>query len=192
MKTPVTYHPGFVDAPAEALVTLQCSLQWERRESTPRSEYYCNDIQRPYVYGVGKGRRLYEPKPYHPVILVIRKKLEEMTGHVFEVCFLNRYLNQSDALGWHADDSPEMDDARPIATVSLGVKREIWFRKTPEKPIGGSVSDPEPIEKLALEHGSMCLMSPGMQDTHQHRIPKASFFCGERISLTFRGYVLQP
>ena len=31
----------------------------------------------------------------------------------------------------------------------------------------------------------------GMQDTWQHRIPKASFQCGERISLTFRGYVRQ-
>ena len=42
---------------------------------------------------------------------------------------------------------------------------------------------------LRLGHGSLCLMAPGMQDTWQHRIPKASFQCGERISLTFRGYV---
>ncbi len=45
------------------------------------------------------------------------------------------------------------------------------------------------ITKLKLGHGSLCLMQPGMQDTHQHRIPKAGFQCGERISLTFRGYV---
>lgn len=72
-----------------------------------------------------------------------------------------------------------MDASRPIAIVSFGVEREIWFR-----PIN-SVNE---ITKLKLQHGSLCVMAPGMQDTHQHRIPKAGFQCGERISLTFRGY----
>lgn len=82
-----------------------------------------------------------------------------------------------------------MDDDRPIAIVSLGVEREIWFRSilgTNSKPSYGE------IEKVILQHGSLCLMSPGMQDTHQHRIPKASFQCGERISLTYRGYKHSP
>lgn len=30
----------------------------------------------------------------------------------------NIYLVQTDQLGWHADDSPEMDDARPIGIVT--------------------------------------------------------------------------
>ncbi len=38
-------------------------------------------------------------------------------------------------------------------------------------------------------NGSLCLMHAKMQETWQHRIPKASFSCGERISLTYRGYV---
>lgn len=101
----------------------------------------------------------------------------------FEVCFLNRYLDQSDHLGWHADDSPEMDDARPIAVISLGVEREIWFRPIPVKG-----EPPQEVSKVRLGHGSLFLMHPGMQETHQHRIPKASSLCGERISLTFRGY----
>jgi alkylated DNA repair dioxygenase AlkB len=110
----------------------------------------------------------------------IRKALEALTASTFEVCFLNRYLNQSDHLGWHADDSPEMDDARPIGIVSLGVEREIWF--APKGKASG-------VTKVKLEHGSLCVMAEGMQDAWMHRIPKASFQCGERISLTFRGYV---
>lgn len=185
MRAPVLYYPNFVADPDAALARLRDDLDWERRSDAPRCEYYCNDAQRPYVYGVGRGRRLYEPRPYHPAILAIRQELEQLAGATFEVCFLNRYLNQSDHLGWHADDSPEMDDARPIASVSLGVAREIWFR-----PAGSAATGADPrIERLLLGHGSLCLMAPGMQDTWQHRVPKASFQCGERISLTFRGYV---
>ena len=94
---------------------------------------------------------------------------------------MNRYLNQRDHLGWHADDSPEMDDERPIASISLGVEREIWF-----KPKDGDAST---VEKVKLGNGSLCLMGAGMQKEFLHRIPKAGFLCGERISLTFRGYV---
>ncbi len=65
--------------------------------------------------------------------------------------------------------------------MSLGVEREIWFQPNPKNGT---------VQKLTLGHGSLCLMAPGMQDTWQHRIPKASFTCGERISLTYRGYVL--
>jgi alkylated DNA repair dioxygenase AlkB len=120
-------------------------------------------------------------------MLDIRKNLEAETGAILDVCFLNMYLDQRDQLGWHADDSPEMDDGRPIVTVSLGVEREIWFRpKTTDTIDRRSSTD---LERLTLGHGSVAIMAPGMQDTWMHRIPKASFQCGVRISLTFRGYV---
>lgn len=181
MKAPITYIRDFIPDPNTAFNTLKNELQWERRDDAPRCEYYCNDFHNPYIYGNGRGRRTYDPRPYHPVVLDIRKKLETLLTSSFEVCFLNMYLNQSDHLGWHADDSPEMDDARPIITVSLGVEREIWFRE-----IG---TEEKLVEKLLLENGSVAIMKPGMQDAWQHRIPKAGFQCGERISLTFRGYL---
>lgn len=181
---PIVYLANFVPNPNEVLTQLQTQLQWERRGDAPRSEYYCNDFSELYIYGKDRGQRTYLPRPYHPEILKIRKLLEDYAQCQFEVCFLNRYLNQSDQLGWHSDNSPEMDDARPIVTVSLGVEREIWFRKISEL-----AQEPNVITKLKLQNGSMCLMKPGMQDQYQHRIPKASFQCGERISLTFRGYI---
>ena len=202
MKAPVTYHARFVDEPDDCLKALQNDLEWERRDDAPRCEYYSNDFDKPYVYGRGNGRRLYEPRPYHPVVLVIRARLETLLSARFEVCFLNRYLNQSDHLGWHADDSPEMDDARPIVTVSLGVEREIWFRPKPPARAPNALTGSLPkvmsaveeslVDKLLLGHGSAAVMAPGMQDAWEHRIPKASFQCGERISLTFRGYVASP
>src|SRR5262249_3664707 len=119
--------------------------------------------------------------------------LEAFLDTQFDVCFLNRYHNQSDQLGWHSDDSPEMDDERPIVTVSLGVEREIWFRPIPIAPPPDKMLTHldihRTVQKQKLGHGSILVMKPGMQDAWQHRIPKASFTCGERISLTFRGYV---
>lgn len=211
MDAPITYVPNFVSNPEAAFQALRDELEWERRSDAPRCEYYCNDYPNSYIYGFGRGRREYHPRPYHPVILDIRKDIEARTGTTFEVCFLNRYLDSRDQLGWHADDSPEMDDARPIAIVSLGVERDIMFQKylgifcglcgekmpnhkTPDCR-GPDLAEKKTLrlystpERLRLGHGSLCLMAPGMQDEWQHRIPKAAFECGERISLTFRGYV---
>jgi alkylated DNA repair dioxygenase AlkB len=187
-RPPIIYTPGFIQEPNALMTTLQSELAWARRDSTPRSEYYINKINVPYAYKVGIGVREYLPQPTHPEIEALFVKLQEATGNPFEVCFLNRYHNQSDHLGWHSDNSPEMDDERPIAIISLGVEREIWFRRIGNPPPGEKFE----VTQLKLGNGSLCLMKPQMQDTHVHRIPKAGFSCLERISLTFRGYVPRP
>jgi alkylated DNA repair dioxygenase AlkB len=173
MKSPITYIPNFISKPNLMFEKLKADLNWVRRDSTPRSEYYINDFNVPYTYGRGRGEREYQPQVSHELIESIRQQLFELTQCRFEVCFLNKYSDQSDHLGWHSDDSPEMDDNRPIAIISLGAHMD----------------DKKAEERLKLENGSLCLMHAGMQDTHLHRIPKAGFVCGERISLTFRGYV---
>lgn len=184
MNAPVEYIPNFVDNPDEHFTRLQTELNWIRYTDVPRSEYFYNKFDKPYSYGRGRGKRTYQPQAKYPSIDYIQSLLEKHLNVVFDVCFLNRYHNQSDQLGWHSDDSPEMDDERPIITVSLGVEREIWFRKDPNKFHGLDIT----TQKQKLEHGSALVMLPHMQETWQHRIPKASFICGERISLTFRGY----
>jgi len=40
--------------------------------------------------------------------LEARARLEARYDCLLDVCFLNRYLDARDWLGWHADDSPEM------------------------------------------------------------------------------------
>ena len=170
------YIPDFVSNPNSKFEALR-ALDWEDRAGV-RLEYYCNDFNKPYTYGRGRGERTYLPRPYPEEVLEIRRSLEANFGCTLEVCFLNLYQGQRDHLGWHSDDSPEMDPLRPIISVSLGAEREIWTRRIGEKE----------ITKTLLGHGSAFIMPPGFQQTHQHRIPKAGFACGERISLTFRGY----
>ena len=179
MKSPVTYVPAFIPNPQAAFDSLWNGLAWERRGLTPRREYYSNDVEVPYTYGQGVYAREYLAQPWHPVMREIQALVEHQSACKFEVCFLNGYDDEKMSLGWHADDSVTMDDNRPIALVSLGSEREIWFRPQDDKLA---------VERLLLQNGSLCLMMPGMQDSHYHRIPKAGFACGPRISLTFRGF----
>ena len=185
-RAPVEYVEGFLPEHAHVLCTLKAELAWERRGDTPRSEYYCNDYPDPYVYGRGRGRRLYEPRPWHPAVVAIRTALETHTSVRFEVCFLNRYDDGSDHLGWHADDHEGTDHTRPIAVVSFGAAREIWWR-----PNGATGEAPADCRQL-LSNRSLFIMPPGFQSTHQHRIPKADRVCGPRVSLTFRAFLGVP
>lgn len=179
---PVSYTPNWVSDPIKVFEEL-LNLDWEQRDA-PRAEYYCSDLLMPYTYGSGRGTRTYESRPKPTCVGAMQAQLKALTGFDFEVCFLNRYDTAHHQLGWHSDNSPEMDDLRPIAVVSLGAERELWVRPNPV-----SLQPPPPIKKFLLGNGSLFLMAPGMQDTHQHRIPKADREVGCRASLTFRGYV---
>lgn len=181
---PVSYLPNFTDpiAPADDLFKIiDIDLDWTRIDGVPRSEFYCNDTPAPYTYGTGDFARTYEPKPWPDVLLAIRTLLEDLYECTFDVCFANRYDGPRDHLGWHSDDSPEMDPARPIVTVSFGATRDIRFAR-----IGAPKAS---YETLTLTPGSIAVMHPGMQQEWRHMIPKSGHQCGPRISLTYRGYL---
>jgi alkylated DNA repair dioxygenase AlkB len=134
-----------------------------------------------YTYGVGKFARTYASSPYHPLVAKIEERLNK-DGLRYNVCFLNRYDGRGQFLGWHADDSPGMDLDHPIAVISLGEAREIWW-----KPQGETGVVPVDQRQLLAE-GSLFVMPAGFQRTHFHRIPKGDHDMGTRISLTFRHY----
>jgi len=163
---------------AEMANSAWVDFPWERREA-PRRECFYSSLGKSYTYGSGRGERTYNPVPYSPMVENWTKEVEAFLNTSFELCFANGYESAKEHLGWHADDSPEVDDARPIAVLSLGAAREIWVR-----PRGGDFST---VEKFVLPSGSLFVMSAGMQDTHDHRIPKADRDCGYRVSLTWRG-----
>lgn len=154
-------------------------LDWrhEGGGTVPRKEYFTSEDHSPYTYGKGVTRT-YEPQFKTQVLDGVQKYVEAILQTKFDFCFLNYYRDGKDHLGWHADDSPEIDDAKPIAVLSLGAEREIWIRE----------NGAEDSFKIPLNDDSLLIMPPGMQDTHQHRIPKSSRHnCGPRISLTYRG-----
>lgn len=202
--TPIEYIPNFISTPNEMFHTLWNELAWVRT-TLPRREYYWNADGLPYTYGKGNNAKTYQSQYLHPIISQLRDYLLEKTGTNFNVCFLNGYENSKDHLGWHSDDSPEMDNDSAIAIISLGADREIWFRPNDLHvesililEYGDGIMDIDLLHqrrklhkspyKLLLGNGSLCLMLPNMQQTHQHRIPKCDRDCGPRISLTFRVY----
>lgn len=158
--------------------SIWSGFPWEQRDA-PRRECFFSTLGEPYSYGSGAGRRTYWPKDMPELLVELTEEVEKACTTDFELCFANGYASEREHLGWHADDSPEIDDARPIAVMSLGAEREIWV-----KPIGASADE---VEKILLPSGSLFIMGPDMQDTHFHRIPKHPQSCGPRVSLTWRG-----
>jgi alkylated DNA repair dioxygenase AlkB len=173
------YQPDFVPNPDRSLLFL-LGLQW-LEVTEARKEYFMSHEPRSYTYGKPPNDRTYHSSQYTDQVLLIQDLLNG-TGLDYNVCFLNRYDTQKHQLGWHADDSPTMDRDHPIAVVSFGAQREIWWKPQSEKGVV------PPDQRQLLGHGSLFVMPPRFQDHYFHRIPKADREVGVRVSLTFRRY----
>lgn len=148
------------------------AIPWHNDFGASRDECFMATSTSHYEYGTGKGIRSYTSVPFTPFI----DKIRTIVAPQHELCFANRYQTQHNHLGWHADDSESIDQTHAIYIVSFGAERYLWIRENGQKE----------IDKVWLPHGSVLVMEPGMQSTHEHRIPKHSAVCDARISLTFR------
>lgn len=174
------YIDNFIDY--DAFERLYDEVPW-LSETEARKECFMSLTPLEYTYGSGRGVRTYTSVEFHPLVKGILNKLNYDRGSEYNVCFLNLYLDETNHLGWHADDSIEMDEKHPISVVSYGQEREIWWRKNGAK---GVVPDEN---RRLLGPGSLFEMPPGFQNEYEHRIPKGSFVgMTPRISLTFRRY----
>lgn len=172
-----SYFPNYVTSP-DWFAGHLLGLPWlTKREA--RHEYFMATEDREYAYD---PKHTYDSVPFTAEVNALKDRINEEFGTKHNVCFLNKYDNEKQHLGWHADNFPGMDPADPISVVPVGAEREIWFR---EQGLKGKVADDE---RQTLGHGSLWVMPPGYQDTHFHRIPKHDRPCGYRISLTFRSF----
>lgn len=160
--------------------TLLNEVNWVNRDA-PRDECFMSNIPLEYTYGNG-FTRTYNSVEMHPAVLEIMNKLNSEFGTEYNVCFLNYYKSDKEHLGWHSDDSPEMDKDHAIAVISFGAERFIWCK---DKDFKGNIPDED---KYLLEVGSLFVMPKGFQDVNLHKIPKNDRPCGGRISLTYRKY----
>lgn len=179
------YHAGYVKTNPENLFLdmLLKEVSWLDLTEA-RKECFMSDQPVTYRYGSGRSTdRVYTAVPFHPAVLGMMKELNSKRIFNFNACFLNRYDTQKNHLCWHADDSPEMDMDHPIAVISFGAEREIWWK---EKDFKGPIP---PENRQLLESGSLFIMPAGFQKDHLHKIPKADREVGIRVSLTFRHYL---
>lgn len=157
------------------------NLEWETQR-TARHEYFMSETPREYTYGGGGGDKTYFSKEFSGKVAVLKEMLNSILTTRFNVCFLNKYDNHLQHLGWHTDNFPGMDKTQPIAVVSFGAEREIWVK---EKSFKGLIPADQ---RILLEDGSLFVMPPKFQDNNLHRIPKCYHPCDWRISLTFRKF----
>lgn len=109
-------------------------------------------------------------------LLVIKNKIENITGEKFNSCLLNLYQNGNEGMGWHTDNEKELEENGAIASVSFGANRKFSFKhKTTKENVS-----------LILENGSVLIMKGTIQKHWLHCLPKSKKVTTARINLTFR------
>jgi alkylated DNA repair dioxygenase AlkB len=104
-------------------------------------------------------------------------RVEAVTNARFNSVSLNLYRNERDSVAWHNDHEDELAPDPVIALVSLGAVREMRIR---------SKELPRKTFRLALEPGSVLVMSGATQHHWEHHVPKERLPAAPRISVAFR------
>lgn len=139
----------------------------------PRQTAWYGDSGKSYTY----SKIAMTPEPWTTTLLVIKSKIEVLSGVQFNSVLLNLYRNGSDSVAWHSDDEPELGENSVIGSVSFGATRRFVFRHKSKKELKKEVD---------LTHGSFLLMKGATQHFWQHQIPKTAKKIEPRINLTFR------
>lgn len=127
------------------------------------------------------GDNLLQSHCWIPLLLNIKKAVEERAGHHFNSVLVTYYRDGYDHVTWHADDEPELGSMPVIASLSLGAGREFQYR---HKDNGETAS-------LTLHDGELLLMQPEFQSKWEHAIAQEPEVIEPRINLTFRQVVMQ-
>lgn len=157
---------------------LRATLPWEnhpvrlfgREHPAPRLSCWIGDA----AYRYSGLRR--EPRPWTAELQALRERLAARLGAPFNSVLANLYRDGRDAMGWHADDEPELGPAPVIASVSLGATRRFLLRAR------------EGDARLALDlpNGALLVMAGATQARYRHALPRTRRPVGARINLTFR------
>ncbi len=118
-------------------------------------------------------------KGWPDFLLPFLDKVKKFCKVDFNGCLLNLYRDGEDSMGWHADNEKELDLTMNIASISLGAKRDFFFKKTSN------------LEKVHLQigDGDLLIMEPNCQLYWLHSLPKRKNINKVRINLTFRKYL---
>lgn len=116
-------------------------------------------------------------KPWIPLLLKIKKDVENISGKQFNFCLVNYYADGTRYIGYHSDDEKDLGEYPCIASVSFGVERKFYFK---------SYDSSEPVVKTKLNHGCLCLMMHPTNQFWKHSVPKELKIKEPRINLTFR------
>ncbi len=151
-----------------------------KQVASPRLSAWYGDPDAHYSYS---GLSL-EPRPWLPVILELKTRVEAACNAPFNSVLLNLYRDGADSMGWHSDDEPELGERPVIASLSLGATRRFRLRHRRRKEL-------EPVA-IDLDDGSLLIMEGDTQRCWKHHLPKSKRVAEPRVNLTFRNICRAP
>ncbi|WP_313042411.1 alpha-ketoglutarate-dependent dioxygenase AlkB family protein [Acinetobacter sp.] len=156
------------------------SIAWKHDEAviygkriiTKRKVAWYGDHPFSYTYSKTTKHAL----AWSPVLLELKKMVEQLTGGTFNSCLLNLYHDGNESMAWHSDGEVDLKKNGAIASLSFGAERKFAFKHkmTKEK------------RELFLAHGSLLVMKDSTQTHWLHRLPPSKRVTTARINLTFR------
>lgn len=145
-----------------------------QRRLAPRLTCWLGDPGATYAYsGVH-----HDPLPPTPSVDALRRRVQDAVGAPFDSVLVNLYRDGDDAMGWHADDEPELGPEPLIASVSLGASRTFRMKHRTRTELS-------PVS-LELESGSLLVMAGPTQRCWVHEVPRRRRVRSPRLNLTFR------
>lgn len=178
----VALYPSLIHADSASALfdTLEKEIAWEQREIQVYGKRYLQPRLLAW-YGDEGIRYRYSgdtliARPWNQTLKQLKAACETVTQTAFNSVLLNLYRDGQDAMGWHADNEPELGSEPVIASVSLGCPRrfDLKHRTTGQR------------RDVILPHGSLLVMAGHTQRHWVHQIARSAKVHAPRINLTFR------
>jgi len=177
----IVYAPGWLEAEEATRLQerLTADVPWEQRAIS----MFGKEIMQPRLIGWGgdlpyrySGQTL-PPRALLPALDALLARVQSEVGVPFNHVLLNRYRDGQDAMGFHADDEPELGYEPVIAAISVGVRRRFVMKAKGKRKTKRTVE---------LAHGSLFVMGGTHQHKWYHGVPRQGSVASERINITFR------
>ena len=150
--------------------TLRRTIAWEGSMAARRTASFGV----PYNY----AQMTYPATPMHSALIPVVDQLYKALNIRFNNCLLNFYETGRSKMGFHADDTRNLQPKTGVAIISLGYPRKITYRSKADKTLQHS---------FVLPPGSLLYMTNELQEDWVHAI-KRQKNVGPRISLTWRAF----
>ena len=139
----------------------------------PRLTAWHGDPSTKYIY----SNLTLQPKAWNQDLLLIKEKVEDISGFHFNGVLLNYYRDGNDSVAWHSDNEAQLGDQPGIASFSLGETRKFVIKKAKK---------PDSCLEIFLRTGDLLIMYGEFQQNWIHALPKSKLIKNPRINLTFR------
>jgi alkylated DNA repair dioxygenase AlkB len=118
----------------------------------------------------------YIPNEIPPWLCELKDVIEEYLNQKYNFILFSWYRDENDFIAYHSDNENFLGYNPNIASISVGGNRPFCLKNKITNQ----------IQSFNLNHGDLFVMQNNCQRDYLHSIPKQSYKCTPRLSLTFR------